>query len=128
MCQPYEALLAHSSDSAGPAPLRAAHEHFVQWRTLSPSKWRDVWRKRRFDELCSVLPRLLEEWHILPAPYLCYSYVPNSGRGRWADAHGASTAASSQARFAVLLTLTPVPHYTLLERIDVRAVTPSLQR
>lgn len=120
MTKPYEALLANSGESDGPAPLRAAHEQFLQWRNLSLSKWRDLWRKSRFDEICSALPRILEDFRILPETFLSYSYVPNQRHGRWADAHGSTVSLlPPQSRFAVLLTQTPVPHYTLLERVNL---------
>lgn len=115
MGHPYEALLERSGDSEAPEPLRQAHARFLEWRKLSVNKWRDVWRNDRFDELCSVLPRLLEQLGLLPTPYRSYSYVPGLKRGRWADSHGSS--AAPPTRFAVLLTLTPIAHYTLLERI-----------
>ena len=122
MGHPYEALLERSGDSEAPEPLREAHERFLAWRNLSVNKWRAIWRKDRFDVLCHVLPGLLEQLRFLSTPYRSYSYVPALKRGRWADSHG-SSAAPPETRFAVLLTLTPIPHYTLLERIvKVRAV------
>lgn len=118
MGHPYEALLAWSGDSEAPEPLREAHARFLEWRHLPVNKWRDVWRKDRFDELCTVLPRLLEQLGLLPTPYRSYSYVSTLKRGRWADSHGSSAAPPTpETRFAVLLTWTPIPHYTLLERI-----------
>ncbi|WP_233357056.1 hypothetical protein, partial [Vibrio cholerae] len=54
-------------------------------------------------------------------PFVCYSYDPDARRGRWSDSHGSCLATPqppAQVRFAALLTLTPVPHYTLLERVN----------
>lgn len=116
MGHPYESLLERSGDPEAPEPLREAHARFLEWQNLSVNKWRAIWRKDRFDVLCHVLPGLLERHSFLPTPYRSYSYVPALKRGRWADSHG-SSAAPPKTRFAVLLTLTPIAHYTLLERI-----------
>lgn len=116
MARPYVALLAWAGEPEAPAHVRAAHADFLKWQNLSLAKWRNVWRKQHFDVLCNALPKLLVENQILPQPYRCYSYVPNLKHGRWADVHG-STSPVPEARFAVLLTQTPVEHYSLLERI-----------
>lgn len=116
--RPFELLLQASGEPGAAPPLRAAHQAFVTWRSLPLERISDLWRKPYFNELCSVLPKKMEEAGLLAQPFLRYSYSAPLRRGFWSNSDGSklSDAPDKKIRFAVFHTETPIPHYTLLER------------
>lgn len=122
--KPLSLLLSEVHERKEGDLLRAAEAEILQWPTRSLEAWRTKWDSEHFDAICDALPLILRQVDVLQSDYFRYCYDSSSRRGKWFDVANGPTS-KPDTRFAVLFTLTPIGHYTLLEKIDsVRDLVP----
>lgn len=117
--EPYDVLLSLATDVNSPVPLRVAARALCDFRPLPLANFIRAWQQFPLDELCLLLPKYLEAAGILRQEFWCYEYDNVARRGHWVDAERRNRSSSPRehVRAAVLLTRTPKPRLTLLERV-----------